>query len=631
MERKSEKIFAVFFIFMIFLFANITYASSINYNRSLSYFPSYLLLSNWINTSFLIITGIPIPNATLNDFENSNASIKNIYYGNYGILPYKIQFNIFPAYYAALNLNNTITIRGKNGQIEILSPYKMNSILILLFTKTKLTSSILIPSNYSITLHLNEAIINSNPPIYIYFNGTQKLINSSSLEILQISYSNNGYLEFSINDSNFYPPSYLINYNLNQVNNWLYKSSKINNIQINDKLVSNYYRALLFIKDNQNPVTGEFAASPSPIYLYNLLRDSSFAAMALQESGHLSSAYKFWIWESNIFQLPDGLFYARYNFYNGQPDIAYGMPELDSIGLFEIGVYQYFQITHNYSFLTSILPSLNKTLAYEINEINQNEFHLIPEDVGVWESNLSYNFWTQSIDCIGLYDSSLIYQFLGINNTLIKNTVLELNESIMKYFWNGKYFYPSLVPSVLYKNNTKIITLIPSYFSFDSSTILPIDLGFVQPNSQIAYSDVNQEITHLTVIGGLSRFTDDYYHYSQSLYDSSSPNPPWDITTLFLSYYYDLIGNISGSINLLNWTYNHSQNGLLPEAVDPNYGNPLPTTSPLTWSEAMYVIAINNIPSANTNKLNIIITWVILVALLIIISYVMEKRSVIRR
>ncbi|MGC9182702.1 glycoside hydrolase family 15 protein [Caldisphaera sp.] len=630
MKRKSEKILAVFIIFAIVIFSNITNASTV-YNRDLSYYPSYLLLGNWVNTSFLVITGIPIPNATLNGFENSNASIKNIYYGSFGILPYEIQFNIFPAYYSALNLNNTITIEGKNGQIEILSPQGMNSILMLIFPNKKVISSIYIPSNYSINIYSNEAIVNNNPSIYIFFNGTYKLINSNSQKILQVSYSNNGYLEFSINDSKFYSPSYLISYNLNQVNNWLYKSSKVKNTQISNKLVSDYYLSLLLIKDDQNPVTGEFAASPSPIYLYNWLRDSSFAAIALQESGHINSAYKFWIWESNSTQIKDGLWYTRYNFYNGQPDTNFGIPELDSIGLFEIGVYEYFQITHNYSFLTSILPSLNKTLTYEINEIDRNEFHLLPEDLSVWESNLAYNFWTQSIDDIGLYDSSLIYQYLGINNSLIKVAASELNESIMKYFWNGKYFYPSLIPSVIYENNTKIVTLVPSYSNFDSSIILPIDLGFIDPSSQIAYSDVNQEIAHLTVLGGLSRFTNDNYHYSQYLYDSSSPNSPWDITTLFLSYYYELIGNISGSISLLNWVYTHSQNGLLPEAVDPNYGNPLPTTSPLTWSAAMYVITINNLPSNNSNKIDTVITWVILIVLLIIISYAMEKRSVLKK
>ncbi|AFZ70468.1 glycosyl hydrolase, glucoamylase [Caldisphaera lagunensis DSM 15908] len=587
------------------------------------------MLSNWKTINVLITTGIPIPNSTLNGFQNSNASIKNIYFGNSGILPYNISFNVYPSYYASLNLNNTITIKGNNGIINIMTPPYLNLIFVLIYPKNILKSSIYIPLNYTISIYKDEAIINGTPSIYIYFNGTANIIIENNTKILELSYNTNGYLEFSINGSKYYQPKYLINYNNNEVNNWLYKSKNIKNFEISNNLISDYYLSLLFIKDSQNPITGEFAASPSPIYLYNWLRDSSFAAMALQDGNHLNSSYKYWIWESNIFS--GNNWYTRYNFYNGEPDISFGIPELDSIGLFQIGVYNYFQITHNYSFLTSVLPALNKTIQYEINQINNSKFHLMPEDLSVWESNMGYNFWTQSIDDIGLYYSSLIYQYLGINNSLIKYYENLLNESIIKYFWNGKYFYPTLNKAVLYINNTQEIILSPAYSRFDSSTILPLSLGFISPESNTAYSDVNQEIAHLTVLGGLSRFIGDDYHYSQSLYDSSAPNPPWIITTLFLAYYYEQINNITGAINLLNWAYNHSQNGLLPEAIDPNYGNPLPTTSPLTWSASMYIIDILNLPQNTSNKLDEIISWIIIIVLLIAIWYVMRNRSILNK
>ncbi len=627
--KKKIVLTMLLLIIIVSPLINASKADQSTYNRELSYYPSYLLLSNWKNISILVTTGIPIPNSILNGLPNSNVSIKNIYFGNNGILPYEIYFNINSSYYTKLNLNNTITIKGNNGVINILTPPYLSLIFILIYPKNVLISSIYIPSNYTISIYKNEIVINQTPSIYIYFNGTPNVIKKNNTKVLQITYINNGFLEFSINKSKYYLPNYLINYNSNEVNNWLYKSKDIKNSEISDNLISDYYLSLLLIKDNQNPITGEFAASPSPIYLYNWLRDSSFAAMALQDANHLNSAYKYWIWESNIFSSNN--WYTRYNFYNGEPDISFGIPELDSIGLFQIGIYNYFIITHNYSFLTSVLPALNKTIEYEIMEINNSKFHLMPEDLSVWESNMGYNFWTQSIDDIGLYDSSLIYQYLGINNSIIKYYENLLNESIIKYFWNGKYFYPTLTKAILYVNNTQQIILSPMYSRFDSSTILPIDLGYISPKSSLAYSDVNQEISHLTVLGGLSRFVGDDYHYSQSLYDSSGPNPPWIVTTLFLAYYYEQINNITGAINILNWAYNHSQNGLLPEAIDPNYGNPLPTTSPLTWSASMYVIDILNLPQNSSNKLNEIITWIIIIALLIVIWYVMEKRSVLAR
>ena len=90
------------------------------------------------------------------------------------------------------------------------------------------------------------------------------------------------------------------------------------------------------------------------------------------------------------------------------------------------------------------------------------------------------------------------------------------------------------------------------------------------------------------VKGGLARFLGDTYHYG---WDSTGKMPPWIITTMFLAIYYEQVGNYTGALSLLEWCAAHQQGGLLPEAIDPNYGNPLPTTSPLTWSAAMYVIA----------------------------------------
>ena len=70
--------------------------------------------------------------------------------------------------------------------------------------------------------------------------------------------------------------------------------------------------------------------------------------------------------------------------------------------------------------------------------------------------------------------------------------------------------------------------------------------------------------------------------------------PPWIITTMFEAYYDEAVGNNTGAYRLLGWAVNHTQSGLLPEAIDPNYGTPLPTTSPLTWSSAMFILVSLN-------------------------------------
>jgi len=122
--------------------------------------------------------------------------------------------------------------------------------------------------------------------------------------------------------------------------------------------------------------------------------------------------------------------------------------------------------------------------------------------------------------------------------------------------------------------------------------ILPIDYGLINPLSSRAINAVDCVINNLwdSRVGGLARYSGDIYHYAAYLYDSSGEEPPWVITTLFLALYYEEVGNYTAALNILNWAVNHSEYGLLPEAIDPNYGNPLPSTSPLVWSASMYVI-----------------------------------------
>jgi hypothetical protein len=64
----------------------------------------------------------------------------------------------------------------------------------------------------------------------------------------------------------------------------------------------------------------------------------------------------------------------------------------------------------------------------------------------------------------------------------------------------------------------------------------------------------------------------------------------------------------------------------LPEAVDPRLGYPLPTTSPLTWSAAMYVMATINYKPKQGFVLTIIMLLAVVVIMLSIIMFVVYGR-----
>ena len=143
-----------------------------------------------------------------------------------------------------------------------------------------------------------------------------------------------------------------------------------------------------------------------------------------------------------------------------------------------------------------------------------------------------------------------------------------------------------------YNNGTQINFFINN--TPDASQILPIAMGFMNPNSPLSQSVVSNVVSILEnhKVGGLPRYYNDLYHYTAygGYLQSSGPSPPWIITTLFLGDYDESVGNMSGALSILSWATNHTQSGLLPEAVDPNFGTVIASTSPLTWSSAMYVM-----------------------------------------
>lgn len=560
---------------------------SFSSSRLIYYSPSYLLLSNWENQSIWIVTGVKVPNSQLNGFPNYPAGISNIYAGKYGLLNLTLNFNLSTTS-AYLTLNNSILLSGNQGNITILLPPYTPYIIVKFYLIS--TLGVILLTNRSIIYVNNSMILNGSPPVYIFSNISHIMVKKN--QMVFILTRGIWFIEIGINNIPKDNINNLILLNNMEVSKWL-NSSKIPN-HLPRLLVNEYFLSLLILKDDQNPCLGIFAASPSPIYLYSWVRDSIFSAIALQDAGHFKSALKYWLWLSSAEQLQSGVWYTRYYFYNGKPDITFGIPELDSIGLYEIGIYDYYNLTDNMTFLKQVLGTLNKSIEYQINEIYKSKFHLIPPDLSVWEDREAYHFWTEALNDLGLLDVVKIYKMLGFNYSKILYAQQILNLSIMKYFWQNNFFVSALETSVLFKNNESQTILSPEPPSIDSATLLPIDLGYLPPKSNYSIYNFKTVISELTVNGGLSRFSGDLYHYSEYLYDSSGPNPPWVITTLFEALYLEEVGNYNRAIDILSWVYEHSQHGLLPEALDPRYLNPLPTTSPLTWSSAMFIIVSLN-------------------------------------
>ncbi len=548
------------------------------YNSSVS----ALLLSNWVNNSIFVYTGV-------NDSEIGLYGLPSIYHimiGKYGLLHDKLYFFGGNTTKVELTLNNQIFINRTNSTDLISTPFGSNAIIIQQNSTGMNRFMFQLKGNDSYKFTSNTLVISQNPTIYIYApNSSFNVSSNVNNTYIYINGEKTSYLEISFSSVNKSMQDLMLQNN-KYIRRWLTDS---NNISLGGSFLTEYYTSLLLVKDDQNPVTGEFTASPSPIYMYAWVRDGSFAAMALQDAGHLNSAEKYWEWMASV--QDNGTWYTRYNFWTSTPDTSYAISEYDSVGLFQLGVSSLYNITHNQTLIKQFLPEINKSLYWEESNINKNK--ILPQDLSIWEDVMAYNFWTQAMDLLGMRQSAYIFSVFGINSSNITHYANILNSTIQTDYYNGSMYAEYVTPASAYVNGSVKTVLSPTLIA-DSSSILPIAFGLVGIDSQQAKNDVSSMIKALDIEGGLARFTGDTYHYTDTLHDSSGPMPPWVITTLFLAYYDEKDGNYTGAFSLMKWSIEHSQNMLLPEAVDPNYNRPLITTSPLTWSSAMYIITSLN-------------------------------------
>lgn len=99
-----------------------------------------------------------------------------------------------------------------------------------------------------------------------------------------------------------------------------------------------------------------------------------------------------------------------------------------------------------------------------------------------------------------------------------------------------------------------------------------------------------------THIGGIARYTNDYY-FQQSGEIDQVPGNPWIICTLWVANFEIesalAIADLEGPKQTLQWVVDHAlPSGLLPEQLNPHDGSPL-SVAPLTWSHATFVQSVS--------------------------------------
>jgi GH15 family glucan-1,4-alpha-glucosidase len=379
--------------------------------------------------------------------------------------------------------------------------------------------------------------------------------------------------------------------------NWLGNGGRGRSVNFADDALNQVFaRALIMIKNVQDPVLGTFAATTNPLaYGFKTwVRDASSAALALDASGHFAEAESYWRWMASC-QEADGTWKTTYDTWSGSY-VPFVEPEYDSIGAFMVGVYHHVRLTGDARFLGDLWPSVKKSADWILSNIQANG--LGKADYSIWEedTNLEHNSYTQSWYVAGLYaaqalaerqgDRSLTEWYAGGASSIL--TALQRpSDWSPAGTWNPAGYYNRAVNA----NNTPR-TLV------DSSSMMLIASGVIDHASGRATSHVEKILATLAKGSyGLARYLGDTFYYtgewSPGGNEALGPEPSWPQMSLWVAVYQILCGQQAIALPRLQWCASVFGKGYMPsgEAVSNVTGQPLPSSMSEPLTASVFILA----------------------------------------
>ncbi|MHB8296622.1 MAG: glycoside hydrolase family 66 protein [Acidimicrobiales bacterium] len=356
-----------------------------------------------------------------------------------------------------------------------------------------------------------------------------------------------------------------------------------------------YERSLVMMKDAQNPGTGLWPATTNPgSYGYKAwARDSAMTAMAMDAAGHYSTAAALWNWMATN-QQANGTWLTTFDLWTGS-SISFVQPEYDSAGMFLMGVYHHYQLTHSQAFLTAMWPAAQKAANFIMDNISSNG--LGPADHSIWEQNLNYWTFTQAMYVAGLRaaaqlatveaDQAGADAWSGAATT-IQTAVQTPYSASTPGLWNDTSGYYNEAQTT----SGGPVTLI------DASTNALYAFGALSPASGRAARDmfaVDTALGHLT--HGLARYQGDTYYntspYSPAGNEAVKNEPVWPELTMWQAMYETYTHNSAAAFADLQWYASVSGVGYMApgEAVSRATGQPVVSTMSEPLTAASFIMA----------------------------------------
>lgn len=378
-----------------------------------------------------------------------------------------------------------------------------------------------------------------------------------------------------------------------------------------------YERSILTFKLMSDEKTGTIIAAPEfdetfsrcGGYSFCWGRDAAFITTALDKVGLTDLTDAFYDWTLRA-QSPDGSWQQRH-YHDGQLAPSWGL-QIDEGSSILWGMWQHYLVKQDRGFASRVWPSVLKGAQFLASFIDE-ETGLPKPSIDLWEEReASHTYssaavygglkaaagfaelageyelaeqWSEQADRVkaaieqSCFNEELQCFYRGINLTVSSDkynegisagkqgTVLDLDKGYKKY--------------VLKHDPIVDISLLGISVPFNA-----VDAADARMRST---ADVVEKLLTVPNVGGIKRYENDIYIGGN----------PWILTTLWLAHYRFATGDVEAGRNHIQWVLEHrTETGLLPEQIDKHTGETA-WVVPLTWSHAMFILAVFMLAEAN--------------------------------
>ncbi|MDR7072739.1 glycoside hydrolase family 15 protein [Fictibacillus barbaricus] len=390
---------------------------------------------------------------------------------------------------------------------------------------------------------------------------------------------------------------------------WVNKT-KINACDLSAELMDLYNRSLLIIRTQTNENGYIIAANDSDIQQYNRdhysymwPRDGALIAASAAKAGFHGMVKNFYRRCAEVLT-KEGYLHHKYN-----PDGSIGSswhPMIDKAGDRQLPIqedetalvlwafWEHYNETGDIEFAQSLYRSLVRPSARFLLQYMHAELDLPLPSYDLWEERRGIFTFTASSVYGGLMAAYKFATLFGEDDRAerYKKGAERVKAGMEKHLYDedaGRFLRGIyLLDNNAYKKD----------FTMESSMYALFAFGvFSADDDRVVRTmhEMEKELSVKTNVGGLARYTNDYY-FQQTHEIDKAPGNPWLICTLWLAKWYIQCAKSKEDLKtprkILEWVHKHSYStGVLSEQLHPFTGEAL-SVAPLTWSHATFVDAV---------------------------------------